>query len=90
MVRDLRGIQSHLAYFVQRAPIVCLVDRVGEEELGLPLESVYLERHSDGGTNQNTLRRFLGDYLGSFLYPEDPPEFCRDHKSASLANSAGF
>ena len=36
MVRDLCRIQSHLAYFVHRAPIVCFIDRVGEEELGIP------------------------------------------------------
>jgi hypothetical protein len=73
-MRNCIGIKSQLSDCLSGAPVIRLIDRIGQQKLRLALRSITLDGHDDGGTNQNTVVFFLCYYKTAFFNSETFPQ----------------
>jgi hypothetical protein len=60
-VSDHPGIDAQLPHRPDGRTVILGVDRIGKQELGDPSGRLDLDRHRDGGPDQDAVISFLGD-----------------------------
>jgi hypothetical protein len=86
VVRDRVGVEPHLANRSRRTGVVCGTDGIGQEELGLTLAGVNLNREHHGWSDQDSAFPWLGNDECALLDAVAAAKRSRDDDGPPLAD----